>query len=308
VASSPDAFVGIDDLGRITDWNPAAERLFGWSSLEAQGQTMAGLIIPERYRLAHGAMGHLLDPENQPAMQSKVLEIVAKDRDGHEFPVELALSAALVQGRIWFNAFIRDTTKHKEMGSQLRQQALVDSLTGLPNRALLTDRLAGAITRIDGGTGGLALLFINLDRFKVINDGLGNSAGDQVLIEVAHRIGSGLRDSDTLARYGGDEFVVVCEAISSSHPAIVLAQRISQTISRPINLVERSVVVTASIGIALLDGSGGSAEDLLRYADAAMYQAKQCGGHGHALFDASRRRHGLARLDIEIALTWIIHP
>jgi diguanylate cyclase (GGDEF)-like protein/PAS domain S-box-containing protein len=298
---SSDAVVGVDDGGGITYWNAAAERLFGWSRFEALGEVLAEMVIPERYRSAYlVAIGVVVDGR-AASVANAVFEIVAARRDGQEVPVEVAASAAMVRDRVWVRAVVRDATRRQELEGELRQQGLVDSLTGLANRTLLFDRLAQAVSRLDRSAESLAVLFVDLDRFKVVNDGLGHEAGDLVLIAIAERVASVLRGSDSVSRYGGDEFVVLCEGVSSARLAGGLAERICRAIKRPIHVVGRAVIVTASVGVALVDRSGSDA-DVLRDADAAMSDAKRAGGDGHAVFAASARRAGAGRLDIEIDL------
>ena len=304
-AGSPDAVVATDEQGRITDWNASAERLFGWSADEAGGRSMDELIVPERHRATHAsAVRRILDQDQRVMARSKLIEMVAMDRDGREIPVQIAASAVRVEGRTSFVSFIRNMSEHRDLEAQWRQQALSDPLTGVANRALFIDRLDRAVSRRKRQPASLALLFVDLDRFKVVNDALGHASGDQVLIAVASRIRTALRTTDSVGRYGGDEFVVLCEGGVAPHQAIALAKRITEAISQPILFPGRSVVVTASIGIATLGETGGEAEELLRDADAAMYQAKQHGGDRCMLVEAGAvmPRRGLARLDIETDL------
>ena len=304
-ANSPDAVVGTDQHGRITGWNGAAEHLFGWSGAEAYGRTMGQMIVPERHREAYAdAVARVRDHAEGPQARSKLIEMVAVHRDGREIPVQIAITAVQMDGGTYLNAFIRDVTARSELEARLRQQALLDPLTGVANRALFLDRLGRAVSRRNRRPGSLAMLFVDLDRFKVVNDALGHAAGDEVLIAVAARISGALRGTDTVGRYGGDEFVVLCEDLVTPGHATALAERITLAISQPIRFVDRSVVVTASIGVAALGSIGGNADDLLHDADAAMYQAKQLGGNRHLLVDADAMmpRRGLARLDIETDL------
>jgi diguanylate cyclase (GGDEF)-like protein len=177
--------------------------------------------------------------------------------------------------------------------------ALHDSLTGLPNRALLQDRLTVALAQARREHRRVAVLFCDLDRFKVINDSLGHEAGDEVLRQVARRLEAVVRPGDTVARFGGDEFVFCCENVGGAAEAVRIAERIGRELERPLDLDEE-LFVTPSIGIALADADS-SADDLLRDADAAMYRAKERGG-GHALVDESARARALGRLRGETAI------
>jgi diguanylate cyclase (GGDEF)-like protein len=178
-------------------------------------------------------------------------------------------------------------------------QALHDALTGLPNRALFTDRLQHALTqgRRRGTTCGV--IFLDLDRFKTVNDSLGHAAGDELLVSVARRIDDSLRSADTAARLGGDEFAVLLEDLSDADEAVIVAQRISAALDAPVVVQGREVFVSASVGIAC--GRSGASE-LLRQADVAMYRAKAQGKGRHAVFEESMQAEVLDRLEIEADL------
>lgn len=183
----------------------------------------------------------------------------------------------------------------------LAHQALHDPLTGLPNRALLLDRLALALARVSRQSSTVAVLFLDVDRFKVINDSLGHSVGDELLIAVAARLEGVLRPSDTVGRFGGDEFVIVAESVADQDEAVALAERITHAVTRPVQLGGRDVPVTISIGVVVA-AAGDDAESLLRDADAAMYRAKERGRARHAVFDHSMRLQVMERLETEAAL------
>jgi len=168
----------------------------------------------------------------------------------------------------------------------LAHQALHDPLTGLANRSLLLDRLAQAAARAGRKPAPMAVLFLDLDRFKEVNDQLGHRAGDDLLKVVATRLVSVVRPGDTVARFGGDEFVVLCESMPGEAQAFDLAERIADVLGRPVTISGREMSVTASIGIVLADAGFVAADDLLRDADLAMYQAKDRGRARFALFDA----------------------
>src|SRR5439155_1084138 len=152
--------------------------------------------------------------------------------------------------------------------------ALRDPLTGLPNRALLLDRLETARARCGRSGQGVAVLFCDLDRFKVVNDSLGHELGDQLLVAVARRISHVLRPADTATRFGGDEFVIVCEGIDTEERALEMADRIATSLAAPIPLRGQDVFVSTSIGVALARGTEWSPVEVVRDADAAMYRAK----------------------------------
>jgi diguanylate cyclase (GGDEF)-like protein len=185
---------------------------------------------------------------------------------------------------------------------ELNHQALHDPLTGLPNRVLLVDRLALGLARLHRRPGTLAVLFVDVDQFKVINDSLGHDQGDRLLILMAERLRSAVRPGDTVARFGGDEFVVLCEDLAGQNEAIAIGERIREQAATPLLLDGRDYFVTVSTGIALTDSPDMPAADLLRDADSAMYQAKQTGRARSAVFAQSMRTRAVRRLDTELAL------
>ncbi|MDQ3783717.1 MAG: EAL domain-containing protein [Actinomycetota bacterium] len=197
-------------------------------------------------------------------------------KDGHWLWVLMSVSMVTAAGDDppHFVAFVQDISELKEIQAELSRQALHDSLTGLPNRSLFLDRLNIALSRLGRRSGLVAILFIDLDRFKGVNDSLGHQAGDELLKGVARRLQSHLRPGDTAARFGGDEFVVVCDDIDDQRTVREIAERISATMVAPFALVQGDIRVTASIGVAI-SGAHEKAVDLIRRADGAMYLAKQ---------------------------------
>jgi diguanylate cyclase (GGDEF)-like protein/PAS domain S-box-containing protein len=192
------------------------------------------------------------------------------------------LSASLVrdwQGDpLFFVCQIEDIDARKLAEERLIQQALHDPLTGVGNRLLFMDRLGHALARADRHSSPVAILFFDLDHFKVVNDTLGHRAGDEVLITTAKRIQAVLRPSDTVARLGGDEFAILCEDMAAEHDAVIIAQRLCESFLDPMAVQGETVAVTASIGIAFAQ-KGDDADSLLGHADAAMYRVKE-GGRG----------------------------
>ncbi|MBI2760595.1 MAG: EAL domain-containing protein [Chloroflexi bacterium] len=196
---------------------------------------------------------------------------------------------------------LADVTERRAFEDQLAYQAFHDALTSLPNRALFMDRLNHALAGISRRDGDVAVLFLDLDGFKVVNDSLGHSAGDDLLVAVSDRVRQTLRPGDTVARFGGDEFAVLIDDADGAAHAVEIAERIIIGLQQPFLLHSREVVIGASVGIALATAGGAhpGPEDLLRQADIALYQAKAAGKARAAVFDQAMNDHALARLDLE---------
>jgi diguanylate cyclase (GGDEF)-like protein/PAS domain S-box-containing protein len=414
IETAQEAFLSTDQDGVITEWNPEAERLFGWSRDEALGRSANATIVPERNRAAYQEnLNRFLRSEDGPLLDRR-MEVDVLRRDGKEVPVELSISPVR-QGETWaFNAFFHSIGKRKQTEAALRdaeerfrrafddstvgmalvspdgrylrvnaalseitghpideltgmhyaeithpddleadleaatemvtgerygyrtekryihskgypvwislnvspirdengellymigqvediserkgeearltRQALQDSLTGLPNRALFADRVRMAAARRGGD---FAVVYLDLDDFKLVNDSLGHAAGDAVLIEVGSRLKELLRAGDTLARLGGDEFAILCEEVGSDEMKVIV-DRVVDALAPPIDVMGRPVHQAASIGVAIHahDGSTVDAESVIGDADLAMYRAKAAGRSHYAIFESWMR-------------------
>ncbi len=202
----------------------------------------------------------------------------------------------------FYSAMLHDISDRKAFEHRLAHQATHDPLTGLPNRSLLLERLGVAIARARRNGRRIAVLFLDLDHFKVVNDSLGHGLGDRLLVAIASRLQAALRPTDTIARFGGDEFVVLCEDLTNLGDATAIADRVNEAISGPFVVDDAEVFVGVSIGIAYPDDPDVDPETLIRDADAAMYQAKERGRSRWVVFDNMMRAHAVDRLDIENAL------
>ncbi len=297
VEATTDAFLGVRSDGTVTSWNRSAEVIFGWTAGEAIGRHFAFVIPPElrpAYRERLGLRAGQPDPANQAAGP---IELTGLSRSGRRFPIEVSMVAVQREGDLGFNAFIRDITTRRVAEDQLARHAITDDATGLPNRALLRDRLDGALSR-SAPESCLAVLFVDIDQLKVVNESLGHAAGDEALLAVAGRIAAVLRPQDTLARFSGDEFVVVAEHLPSVHQVTELAQAVVDAVARPLGLLGHELLPGVSVGVAL--GTAGSTSDgLLRDADLARFRAKARGRSRFELFDVAMRDEALARLHLE---------
>jgi diguanylate cyclase (GGDEF)-like protein/PAS domain S-box-containing protein len=298
--AAPDAMIIVGGDGRIVFVNRQAERLFGWKRDELVGQLIE-VLLPERFRHAHGQHreGYFSDPVLRP--MGAALELFGLRANGDEFPVEISLSPITTDDDVFVSAAVRDISDRKQAQAQLAHQALHDGLTGLPNRVLLGDRLGQALVRSSRTGDKVAVLFIDVDRFKLVNDSRGHATGDTLLVTVAERLRQAVRARDTVARFGGDEFAVICEDPAAGWAAGTIAERIFEALQEPFLVEGQEIFLSVSIGVAMGGGSD-SPEGLLSDADAAMYRAKDQGRARHEFFDETMRTEAAARLDTESAL------
>ena len=220
--------------------------------------------------------------------------------------VWVAVSASTMReaasGQLRLILAVEDISRRKEAEEALLRMANHDALTGLPNRALLQDRLAQAVCKAQRARREVGVMFIDLDRFKHVNDSLGHEAGDQLIIEIARRLAGCLRESDTVARQGGDEFVVVLDDLAGPEDAALVAQKVLDRLFQPLVLCGQEVFPTGSIGIALYPRDGEDSAALLKAADSAMYRAKAVGGNHYHFYAADMGMQSQAHLRLETGL------
>jgi diguanylate cyclase (GGDEF)-like protein/PAS domain S-box-containing protein len=279
------ATVSLD--GRFTLLNPAWEQVLGWTREELQAKPMQEFIHPDD---VEQTLALILAGNHRPAHLENFTNRY-RHRDGSW---RWLLWSARCDGDTWYAA-AKDVTDRM----WLEHQALRDPLTQLPNRLLLMDRTRQALARLDRSGGVVALLFIDLDRFKAVNDNFGHDVGDRLLISVAERLAEMMRDSDTVARLGGDEFVILGEEIETDEEALALAERVVQTLKEPFQVGGVEVSMPASVGVSITHDAETDPESMLREADVAMYRAKGAGGRRPEMFDESLRRELTAHLEIE---------
>jgi diguanylate cyclase (GGDEF)-like protein/PAS domain S-box-containing protein len=403
IDATPDAFVSIDEEAHVTEWNPRAEAMFGWSRADAMGRSLDEMIVPSEHRGEfRQELAKYVATGSANFIHSRI-EAVAMHRSGRHVPVEVSVAPVKPNGHYVINAFICDVSERKEAEAALREaeerfrrafsdsgigmaisspegrwiafntalgeltgyppdkllgmrfsdithpddyrhdgdvfaelvsgardvfqgerryihadghhfwvaltvsairdetgktlhlvaqledvterhmaaealahQALHDPLTGLPNRTLFDDRASVAVERLRREGGAFAVLFVDLDHFKQVNDGMGHETGDQVLVSVARRLGTLLRGTDTAARFGGDEFTLLCEGVEET-AAKNIAGRIVRAFERPFEIDGKDISVGASVGIVLVTDPSEGIQLALRHADAAMYAAKSEG-------------------------------
>jgi diguanylate cyclase (GGDEF)-like protein/PAS domain S-box-containing protein len=302
--SAGEGIFGLDLDGNATFVNPAAARMTGWKVRELLGRPLHDIL-------------HHTKPDGTPYFEEQCPVYAAlktgtahsRDdevfwrKDGTSFPVEYVSTPMLQDGEV-VGAVVtfKDITERKALEEQLHHQAFHDPLTGLANRALFMDRLEHALTRANRRGSKVAVLFTDLDNFKVINDSLGHKAGDQLLIAVAERLKAHLRPEDTAARLGGDECTILVEDVTSVGEVIQIAERVADILHPPFTLDEQEVFATVSTGIALSSSAQEQPADLLRHADLAMYRAKHRGKARYELFEPSMDAKAVERLMLETGL------
>ena len=306
IDAAMDAVVEIDAAGAITHWSKQAESMFGWRSEEAIGKPLHSLIIQPERREAHlQGMENYRSTGNGPVLNKRI-EVKALRRDGSEFPVELTVSSIKLQNTTAFCAFIRDITEQKRSADLLKNLAHYDAITGLPNRVLFQDRL-NQETKQSKRTGlPTAVMFLDIDHFKDINDTLGHEQGDVLLRQAAERLNACLRDTDTVARFGGDEFVVILSQLHDLESIDQIAERMLEAMTAPFYLNGEVAYVSASIGIAIFPIDTDSYEELIKNADQAMYLVKKSGRNNYTFFTSAMQETALARRkltnDMRVAL------
>jgi diguanylate cyclase (GGDEF)-like protein/PAS domain S-box-containing protein len=283
VESSDDAIISKTLDGRVTSWNRGAEQVFGYRAEEMLGKPMLLLFPADRMDEERFILERLLLGE-----KVEHFETVRLHKDGRAVHVSVTISP--IRDRlgniVGASKIARDITTLRLQQKQLEHVAHYDALTDIPNRLLLADRLHQALAACQRNQQSLAVLYMDLDGFKSINDRFGHAVGDQLLVAVCMRMKAALREVDTLARFGGDEFVVVLVDVQSAQEWLPLVDRVLRACNEPVWLEGHAVCVSASVGVALYPQHGADASTLIRQADRAMYRAKQSGKNRYALFRA----------------------
>ena len=276
---------------------PSVHAMLDFGPDELVGTRLDALLHPEEVERTTA-----LVREQAKSSGSSELEFQLRQRNGEWRTVEGAIANLLddlsVRGLV---LTAHDVTERRLLETELARQAFHDSLTGLPNRALFSDRVTHALERVGRTTRSVAVLFIDVDDFKTVNDSLGHSTGDELLVALGGRLRGCLRAADTGARLGGDEFGVLLEDVSGVDAAVEVAERILEALRRPVVLTDAELLVRASIGIVI--GRGGQTSgDLLRNADVAMYKGKRQGGNCYEVFEPAMHAAALARLELKADL------
>ncbi|MEF2549898.1 EAL domain-containing protein [Aurantimonas sp. A2-1-M11] len=286
-AVSPDGVVCTDERGIITFWNAACETMLGHAAEEVMGRHIAVIAAPGTL---DGAKTSIIGGGSD-LLVGKTIELTAAHRDGSEFPVELSLTEWRDEGVTSFGCVIRDVTERRASEDHLFELAYFDALTGLPNRVVLQARLDA----LGNGTDPVCVLAIDLDGFKEVNDTLGHLVGDELLRSVAGRLSACTRPIDTVARMGGDEFVMLLPGIGDPVQAATIADRVIAAVAEAFVFEGQSVNVSASVGFAIHPTFGQETGDLISNADLALYQAKADGRHCRRMFVPALRERATQR-------------
>jgi diguanylate cyclase (GGDEF)-like protein/PAS domain S-box-containing protein len=308
------AILAADSSGIITVANRGSAELFGYTEDELVGMPMR-LLVPPHLRQRHDKLVKgFIDGESEEMRMDnigerigyRIGERIVYRKDGTFLSIDASV-AKFRSGDDWvLVATLQDLTERKRTQEELTRQATHDPLTGLPNRALLHERITNALNRSRRREENVALLFVDLDGFKTVNDSYGHDAGDYLLKTISARLVERVRPGDTVARFAGDEFVVLCEYVSDPSGMASLAQRLNDAVRWPVDYDSTLLGVTASIGIALGHGTTHSADDLLRFADNAMYAVKESKRDGWRFFNESLQQAAHQRLAISNGLRFAL--
>lgn len=297
---TPLAVIEWDADFKVVAWNPAAKGVFGYAEAEALGHSAMELILPESAKDHVAEIWHAL-LTRQGGFRSTNENLT---KDGKIIYCEW-YNTPLIDGNgqvIGVASLAQDVTEQKKAEQQLRYLAYFDDLTGLPNRTLFNDRLCQAMAAADRHQQLVAVMFMDLDNFKMVNDTLGHEAGNLLLQAVAARLKSSFRDGDTVARLGGDDFAVVLADLSNADDAAQVAQKILAGLKAPFSISGSELFATLSIGITLYPFDGGSIPNLLRNADSAMYHAKELGRNNFQFYSAEMTARVEKRMVLETGL------
>jgi len=304
VESSPDLIFTLDTAGRFTYINPRIEVLLGFTRAELEGRAFSSIVSSEDVT----RIVQLFETPLQPARTAHSLELRLRSQKLGLGPLTVSLNTEPMYGRgderngarfLGTYGVARDISDRKRAEEIIAFQAYHDQLTRLPNRTLFRDRLDLAIAQTDRRKGSLAVLFIDVDRFKLVNDTYGHSQGDQLLRSIASRLRQTLRRGDTLARVGGDEFLALLPDITHPEDVQAICQKILDALRAPFRLQHGEFSATVSIGIAMYQKDGESADMLTQHADIAMYKAKRSGKNGFCFFDSSLNSNYRERITLE---------
>lgn len=279
-----EGIITINSKGIIENANPAIEDIFGYKEDELVGQNISKLM-PKSHQSMHDSFLQNYVRTGAEYITGHYREVTGLHRSRGEFPLEINIAKMMLDGNTHFVSIVRDITERKKTEEKITQLALYDQLTKLPNRTLFYERLEFSLTQAKRAKDMVALLFIDLDGFKEVNDTLGHDMGDHLLVEVGKRLCQHIRESDVAARIGGDEFTIILTNVHSLENIPHIADDIINALNEPVEFKEGSCSVGASIGIATYPEHADNIDDLVKASDTAMYQAKKAGKNRHWIAD-----------------------
>lgn len=301
----PDAIITLNSEFTILSVNSAAEALYGYKKHLLINTAIDSLFSEDSIDKFHHAIVNFYFNSKYSNDESKQ-QFLGKHKSGYTFKIQCSLTSIILSGENSFLFIAKDITERKEYESRLTKLANFDSLTGLSNRALFHDRLEHAISQAKRNNKRLGLLFIDLDRFKPINDTYGHQVGDLLLTTAAKRITRCIREGDTVSRLSGDEFTIIIEGIDHEEDSAIIAKNILAALRRPYNLNGNELFITASIGITSYPEDDDNITNLIKNADTAMYRAKELGGDKYQYFTMDLNYRAEERLTLENKLRFAI--
>lgn len=302
VQSSAEGIVTFDPHGTVLSFNHAAERMFGFTADEIIGRNVS-MLMPERFRVRHDRLVANFQRGGNRNIVGLRREVIGLRRDGEEFPMSLAISLVDDGGPVQrLVGVISDITETKRQQQHIRHLAEHDALTQLPNRTLLQDRLEVAIAQARRSGLTVGVMMVDLDHFKRINDSLGHEVGDQVLLQIAARLKACVRDCDTVARMGGDEFVTLVDGIGDEDLITRMASDIVAAVAAPLLVGKHELHLSASVGVSCYPADGADVATLIKNADTAMYHAKSAGRGHYQIFSVEMMRRAHRKLELEGAM------
>ena len=300
-----DSVISTDLEGTITSCNYGTELLLGYKSAELVGKHITILYLEEDFEI----LGKNIEAVKQNGDYHTTVRLVKKSQEVMDTDLSLSLIKDEKGNIVGLVGYSQDITKRKKAEAELLKQKDIldhqahhDALTGLANRILFNDRLEQSLKKAKRSNTKIAILFIDLDHFKEINDSLGHAVGDDILKIVTSRLNSAIRNEDSIARLGGDEFVVMIDSLIQGQNASLLAQKILEILAKPITLEGHMLYVSSSIGISIYPDDGVSTDDLLKYADAAMYKAKAEGRNNFQFYSSEMTELAFERVVMEASL------
>ncbi len=296
-----EGIVSISSNGKVELFNPGAERMFDYRSADILGENIS-ILMPEPYRSEHDQYLERYLHTGESHVIGVAREVEAQRFNGETFPMELRISEFSLDGQRMFIGIMRDITERKATEEKIIHLAHFDALTDLPNRRLVQDRIQQTIAWARRADAQFAVMFIDLDKFKSINDTLGHNVGDQLLQMVAQRLTESLRAEDTVGRQGGDEFIVLLASLSAAEDSALVAQKILSALSAPFVINGQDLRTGASLGIAIYPQDGEDVETLLKNSDTAMYHAKEAGRSNYQFFAQTMNAAAAERLLLESSL------